>query len=552
MPTIPQIKESLDGLGVAYQPRAKKAELLLLLRRAQGGPDSPPEPDSPPPRRAITRAHAEVIAQRAMLDARDKVAELPVEDRGAVTGALDTLEQSAEQALVDGALVDEVQRDLSGVIEHAVQSIDDALGLSDEEERQDALAETASALDATAQLVETSGIAVPSPDGSVSGDDTFASAASALQFEQAWSDDSDEEAAAPRAPPAVPARPPSASASQTWFGSDDGSSSDSDGELGGTDSDDEDTDSDTASEASDAGDVSSASTALRRGLTQRRTAGIRSVSADERSERRDAQEEAVERAAERRAAEKQRRETAASDARAELRARYQSAFQEHAVRPVGESSVGPPGASSIASAAESPSLNVSARTPTRSPLAPTWSSVSDISAGAAPTPSGLVTDISTASSPSVAFNLQTSASQLGDIDAILAEVADEVAAALPNASVAELSAALVKEVTLREDMSMVRERLTDPAQAQAFANATRQTPRLLKLITQGVYTPTAFTGTTGKQAAMRIEQQLAYAEGAKTSGARRAAGPIVARERPTAANPGIKRWRRPRFTTAAS
>ena len=101
-------------------------------------------------------------------------------------------------------------------------------------------------------------------------------------------------------------------------------------------------------------------------------------------------------------------------------------------------------------------------------------------------------------------------------------------------------------------MSMVRERLTDPAQAQAFANATRQTPRLLKLITQGVYAPTAFTGTAGKQAAMKIEQQLAYAEGAKTSGARRAAGPIVARERPTAANPDIKRWRRPRFTTAAS
>jgi hypothetical protein len=141
---------------------------------------------------------------------------------------------------------------------------------------------------------------------------------------------------------------------------------------------------------------------------------------------------------------------------------------------------------------------------------------------------------------------------LGDIDDFLDELMDDVANALPNASAAELSAALVKEVSLREDMSMVRERLTDPAQAQAFANATRQTPRLLKLITQGVYAPTAFTGTAGKQAAMKIEQQLAYAEGAKTSGARRAAGPIVARERPTAANPDIKRWRRPRFTTAVS
>jgi hypothetical protein len=349
----------------------------------------------------------------------------------------------------------------------------------------------------------------------------------------------------------VPARPPAASVSQTWFGSDAGSTSDSDGELGGTDSDDEGSDSDTASEVGDA-DVSSASTALRRELAQRRTAGVRSVSADERSERRDEQEEAVERAAARRAAEKQRRETAASDARAELRARYQTAFQEHAVAPVADSSVGPPGTSSIASAAESPSLNVSVHTPTRSPLVPTWSSVSDIAAGAAPTPSGLVADISTASSPSVAFNPQTTASQLGDIDDFLDDLMDDVANAMPNASAAQLSAALVKEASLREDMSMVRERLTDPAQAQAFANATRQTPRLLKLITQGVYAPTAFTGTAGKQAAMKIEQQLAYAEGAKTSGARRAAGPIVARERPTAANPDIKRWRRPRFTTAAS
>ena len=142
MPTIPQIKDSLDALGVSYKPRAKKTELERLLRSAQGEPDSPPEPAGPPPRRPITRAHAEVIAQRATSDARGKVAELPEEDRGAVTGALDTLEQSAEQALVEGALVEDVQSDLSAAAELTVQSIDEALGLSDEEERQEALDET--------------------------------------------------------------------------------------------------------------------------------------------------------------------------------------------------------------------------------------------------------------------------------------------------------------------------------------------------------------------------------------------------------------------------
>ena len=60
---------------------------------------------------------------------------------------------------------------------------------------------------------------------------------------------------------------------------------------------------------------------------------------------------------------------------------------------------------------------------------------------------------------------------------------------------------------------------------------------------------TAFTGTAGKEAAMKIEQQLAYAERQKV-GTRRAANPIVVREQPTKSNPSIRRWRRPRFTTS--
>ena len=105
------------------------------------------------------------------------------------------------------------------------------------------------------------------------------------------------------------------------------------------------------------------------------------------------------------------------------------------------------------------------------------------------------------------------------------------------------------EVKFRQGMESIKDRLTNPTQAAAFSNATRQTPRLLRLIAQGVYAPTAFTGTAGKEAAMKIEQQLAYAERQKV-GTRRAANPIVVRERPTKSNPSIRRWRRPRFTTS--
>ena len=115
----------------------------------------------------------------------------------------------------------------------------------------------------------------------------------------------------------------------------------------------------------------------------------------------------------------------------------------------------------------------------------------------------------------------------------------------------KMRAGLTQKRAFEADMAAIKDKITSPAQASAFANATRQTPRLLKLIAQGVYAPTAFTGTTGKQAAAKIEQQLAYSEAAsKRTGTRRAANPIVARERPVHGNPNIKRWRRPRFTTS--
>ena len=150
--------------------------------------------------------------------------------------------------------------------------------------------------------------------------------------------------------------------------------------------------------------------------------------------------------------------------------------------------------------------------------------------------------------------VDTTDDALDQIDALIAEAQVAVENGdvnIDTVSVAELSAIIEKEVDRQEDMSSIKDRLTDPAQAAAFANATRQTPRLLKLIAQGVYAPTAFTGTAGKQAAAKIEQQLAYSEAAsKRTGTRRAANPIVTRERPVHGNPNIKRWRRPRFTTS--
>ena len=139
-----------------------------------------------------------------------------------------------------------------------------------------------------------------------------------------------------------------------------------------------------------------------------------------------------------------------------------------------------------------------------------------------------------------------------DIDAALDSIMREVEASvnLTGKSQDEIAGLLVNEVSRRENMESIKDRLTDPAQASAFASATRNTPRLLKLIAQGVYAPTAFTGLTGRQAALKIEQDLAYADASQRKpGTRQSALAVMVRERPLPSNPGIKKWKRPRFTT---
>eukprot|EP01043_Picozoa_sp_COSAG02_P044688 COSAG02_NODE_4016_length_5901_cov_42.404688_3_plen_474_part_00 len=153
---------------------------------------------------------------------------------------------------------------------------------------------------------------------------------------------------------------------------------------------------------------------------------------------------------------------------------------------------------------------------------------------------------------SVSYYQEATVDALDQIDALLAEAKVAVAQSvnLDAVSPVELSTLMEKEVSQKLDMEIIKDRLTDPAQARAFSAATRNTPRLLKLIAQGVYAPTAFIGPTGKESAAKIEQQLAYTEASKQrTGTRRAADPIVTRERPTRNNPEIRRWRRPRFTT---
>ena len=184
----------------------------------------------------ITRARAQAIAREAMVTARDKAEELQDDDRVALSGALKTLEESAVEAMAGGDSVNDVLGDLAESIDLTVQSIDDALGLSDEDERQEALDATVSALDDASVLIDVNALDIPDDGESLSGEETFESAA--LDFDQSgWSGAAEE-------------------------------------------------------------DTSSASTALKRGLAQRRTEVVRSESADEESDRFGQQEVAVERAAE--------------------------------------------------------------------------------------------------------------------------------------------------------------------------------------------------------------------------------------------------------------
>ena len=84
-----------------------------------------------------------------------------------------------------------------------------------------------------------------------------------------------------------------------------------------------------------------------------------------------------------------------------------------------------------------------------------------------------------------------------DIDQILDDVTAAVAQQMPTASQEQLIDAIRKETEQKLNMDTIKDRITNPTQARAFANATRNTPRLLALIKQGVYAPTAFAGTTG-------------------------------------------------------
>jgi hypothetical protein len=112
----------------------------------------------------------------------------------------------------------------------------------------------------------------------------------------------------------------------------------------------------------------------------------------------------------------------------------------------------------------------------------------------------------------VSYDEEPTQGALDQIDALIAEAQAGLSQSgidLDAISTDQLSRVLQTEVQQRLDMSGIKDRLTDAGQATAFSNATRQTPRLLRLIAQGVYAPTAFTGTAGKAAAMKIEQQLA-------------------------------------------
>ena len=102
----------------------------------------------------ITRARAQAIAREATVAARDKAGELQDDDRVALSGALKTLEESAVDAMAGGDSVNDVLGDLAESIDLTVQSIDDALGLSDEDERREALGATLSALDDASALID--------------------------------------------------------------------------------------------------------------------------------------------------------------------------------------------------------------------------------------------------------------------------------------------------------------------------------------------------------------------------------------------------------------
>lgn len=143
------------------------------------------------------------------------------------------------------------------------------------------------------------------------------------------------------------------------------------------------------------------------------------------------------------------------------------------------------------------------------------------------------------------------ASEREALERSIASVAQAIAAD-PDAvreSPGELAKRMKQEIRDKQLLESVK-KLTTPSQVESFARNTRQTPLLRQLVQQGLYAPNSFVGPTGAESAAKIENQLRYIESSKQrTGTRRAADPIVAREKPTRNNPEIRRWRRPRFTT---
>ena len=91
----------------------------------------------------------------------------------------------------------------------------------------------------------------------------------------------------------------------------------------------------------------------------------------------------------------------------------------------------------------------------------------------------------------------------------------------------------------RHRTPMTRLERLEPGERRPYARKNPGSPTFL------------LNGQLCEESAAKIEQQLAYTEASKQrAGTRRAADPIVARERPTRNNPEIRRWRRPRFTTS--
>jgi hypothetical protein len=471
---------------------------------------------------------------------------LAPEDRGEAEAAIDSVEAEALSALTAGADADEVLGTVDESFEEFESALDaaiDAAGQVNEEAVQGAVGELSSTVD----TLTLSAITAEVPDDDAASEASEASEASSVGDEERSLLESSGYAS-----PAQALGSPAVS------------------EI----DEDEEGRWDTDSAASESESSEDDDAFLQRELLARRGA-LGTASAEDASDIRIKQETALERAKERReakaatAAAEQRaakvREAEAAARKALIAERFGALRQTLAPE---TSSLSNPAVSSIVSSSTAPREALD-EPRAAAPLSPpravdTGDVVEDPSLEL-----GGASDVQQSLGELDALGLDSSSDEevfdasdtfrLGDIDGLFGSMIEEARDAVLGAvnvdatSAADLSVAIEKEAGRRVDMETIKDRLTDPAQARAFAAATRNTPRLLRLIAQGVYAPTAFTGTAGKEAAAKIEADLSYVAASTTkAGSRRAADPIAARELPTRANPDIRRWRRPRFTTAPS